>query len=848
MAKPKTDTKSDPAGPAFWSMSADALCGVLETSPRGLSSSAAAASRARYGSNRLSSQRPSGTLVALLSQFRNPLVLILIGAATLSLFLGDAINAGIILVIVGLSSGLGFWQERGAHDAVARLSATVQVRSSVRRDGQLIDCPVDEIVPGDVVELSAGSTVPGDGLILEANSLFLDEAALTGESLPVAKGPGRVATDAPIARRTNALFMGTHLVSGTATMVVVAIGSSTQFGEISRRLHAPNPETEFERGLRLLGAMLTQVTLAMLAAVFGLNVFLNRPLIDSFLFALALAVGITPQLLPAIVTINLSRGARQMAEARVIVRRLFAIENFGRMDVLCCDKTGTLTEGTVAIKGALGADGAASPAALRAARINATFESGFINPIDHALRDLGDDDLAACRKLGEVPYDFVRKRLSILCEEEGHRRLITKGALPNVLDICVTAITGNSHVAITEACTAINALAAKAARDGFRVLAVAERMDPPASESLSQCEREMAFLGLLLLRDPLKPDAAAATDDLAGLGVSLKVISGDSRMVTARVMEELIGRPPILVTGEQVHHSRPEGLRRLAQRADCFAEIEPAHKERIVRALRASGHVVGFMGDGINDAAALHAADVGISVDTAVDVAKEAADLVLLDRSLSVIGAGIREGRITYANTLKYVFMAVGTNLGNVFSMAIASLIFPFLPMLPKQILLANLLTDLPAMTISTDRVDAELVEHPRRWSVRWIRQFMWVFGPLSSVFDLLTFAVLVWIYHADPVLFRSAWFMESVVSAVLIVLVLRTRRRVWQSRPSRYLLGASLLIVGVVLVLPVLPFAPLLGLEPLPTALLFAIVFIVAAYAAAVEIAKRVFYGVVAD
>lgn len=827
----------------FWSQSPEALCARLNTRPAGLTRAEAAARLETFGYNRVAVSRRSPTRAALMSQFRNPLILILIAAATLSFFLGDAVNSAIILAIVGLGSGLGFVQERGAHDAVARLIASVQVRATLRRDGAATEISVDDVVPGDIVELSAGSTVPGDGLLIEATSLYLDEAALTGESLPVAKAPGPVAAAAPQGQRDNAVFMGTHVVSGTGLMIVAATGRATVFGTLSHRLDAAEPETEFQRGLRLLGMLLAQVTLSMLAVVFGVNVFLHRPLVDSFLFALALAVGITPQLLPAIVTVNLSRGARRMAAAHVIVRRLFAIENFGRMDVLCCDKTGTLTEGRVAVTGAVGADGGDSPAALRAARINAAFESGFVNPIDQALRALPGDDLGACEKLGELPYDFIRKRLSILYAEAGERRLVTKGAVSAVLSICATAEIGRVQVPLDTVRRDIEARAARAGSEGLRCLAIAERRDPSEAQALADQETGLTFLGLLLLSDPVKADAPATVRDLARLGVRLKVISGDSRLVTAHVMEGLTGRAPVVVTGQDVQRARPEGLRRLVEKADCFAEIEPTQKEQIIRALRLGGHVVGFMGDGINDAAALHAADVGLSVDTAVDVAKEAADIVLLDRSLSVIGDAIHVGRTTYANTLKYVFMAVGTNLGNVFSMAIASLMFPFLPLLPKQILFANLLTDLPAMAISTDRVDAEMVARPRRWNMAVIERFIWVFGPVSSVFDMLTFALLVLGYHASPALFRTGWFVESVVSAVLVVLALRSRRPAFQSRPSPALFSAILAVAGVGAVLPWTPFAAPLGLVPLPPGMALSLLAIVAVYLTAVEGTKRVFY-----
>lgn len=513
------------------------------------------------------------------------------------------------------------------------------------------------------------------------------------------------------------------------------------------------------------------------------------------------------------------------------------------MDVLCSDKTGTLTAGTVEVDGAYDSAGDLCDEVLRAAFINASLRSGFSNPIDTAIRAGARFDLSGCRKLGEIPYDFVRKRLSIAVDDNGTATLLSKGAVANIVAACTTASLEGRTVAVSEILERINAQTRDFSARGLRTIGVARRLNFPEGKLGSGNEADMTFLGVIALKDPVKLDAVAAVDDLRSLGVGLKIISGDNRLIAESIMRHLADVQPNIVTGPEIRRMSDEALRRRVVDVDCFAEVEPNQKKRIVRALQKAGHVVGYVGDGINDASALHAADVGLSVDTAVDVAKEAADLVLLDKSLSVIGDGIREGRRTFANTLKYVFMAVGANFANVFSMAGASLIFPFLPLLPKQILLANLMTDLPAMTIATDNVDEELIGRPRRWDITWIRKFMWTFGPLSSVFDFLTFAVLALGFHVAEDVFRTAWFLESVVSAVVVVLLLRSRRAAVKSRPSRYLLGASVVVALVALMLPYAPFADLLGFAPLSWPVLTSMLGIVAAYAIVVEAVKRRFF-----
>ncbi len=827
----------------FWSLPASELLEQLQTNPQGLTNSEAQQRFTQHGANRLQPPTRSDTLSLLVAQFKSPLVLILIFAAGLSFFLSDPTDAVIILAIVLVSGFLGFWQERGAADAVQRLLAIVQIKAMVLRDGSSKEIPIEEIVPGDVIILNAGDVIPGDCLLLESKDLFVDEATLTGETYPVEKAVDTLLPEAPLSQRTNALWMGTHVVSGTAKAVVVRTGKETEFGKVSERIKLRPPETEFEHGIRRFGYFLMEVTLVLVIAIFAVNVYLARPILESFLFALALAVGLTPQLLPAIISINLAHGAKRMAQKKVIVKRLASIENFGSMNVLCSDKTGTLTEGVVRLHSTLDVEGHSSEKILLHAYLNAFYQTGFTNPIDEAIRTHRPFDLSRYQKLDEVPYDFIRKRLSILVSDQKQHLMVMKGALTNVLAVCSSAETSAGAVDIAAVREQILHRFEDYSRKGFRLLGVAYRDLGPTSSITKDHETGMTFLGFLAFFDPPKQKIVKTLSDLKGLGVSLKIITGDNHLVAADVCRQ-VGIPnPKILTGLDLRQMSDEALLKRVNDADVFAEVEPNQKERIILALRKGGNVVGYMGDGINDASALHAADVGISVNTAVDVAKEAAEIVLLESDLGVLIDGVSEGRTTFANTLKYVFMATSANFGNMFSMAGVSLFLAFLPLLPKQILLTNLLTDFPEMTIATDRVDRELIDRPRRWNIRFIRQFMITFGIISSVFDYLTFGALLFILHATTEQFRTGWFFESVVSASLIVLVIRSRRPFLKSPPGVYLLLATLLVVAVTLLFPFTAFGTLFGFTPLPISFMMVVGMIVGLYIVAAELAKQVFY-----
>lgn len=836
---------------AFWSTPAAAALATLKTSPTGLDAAEAAARLRRIGPNLVGGERRDRTFMLFARQFKSPLTLILLFGGAISLGLGDWLDATIIFVIVGASAGLSFYQEYGATRAIAALQERLALKVRVLRGGAETIVPVQELVPGDVILLAAGSLIPADGLVLAANDCLVTEASLTGEALPVDKLPGTVAADTPIAGRSNALFMGSSLRSGTATMLVVETGPRTQFGEIAARLRTATPETEFGRGVRHFGTMLLRVMIVIVLAVLTVNQLLGRPVVESLLFAVALAVGLSPELLPAIISVTLAAGARELARGGVIVRRLEAIENLGSMDVLCTDKTGTITEGAIVLDAVLDPNGDPSPTVREAGFLNAALETGIANPLDTAIVAAGSQAglaIGARRKVAEIPYDFMRRRLSIVVEDPaapGVRRMITKGAFSDVLAVCTQIRTANGDQPLDAAARQrIQTLFQAKGDAGFRALAVAERQLDAAAAVSRGDEAGMVFTGLMLFLDPPKADAQKTLGDLAALGIAVKVISGDNRHVTAHVARCVGLETKNMLTGEEVAHLPDEALRARVSRITVFAEIDPQQKERIIRALQRAGHAVGYLGDGINDAPALHLADVGISVDQAVDVARESADVVLLHRDLDVLRQGVVAGRRTFANTLKYIAITTSANFGNMVSMALATPLLPFLPLLPKQILLNNFLSDLPSLAISSDNVDPEHIAAPQRWDVRQVTRFMIVFGLISSCFDLLTFAALLLVFHADEAMFQTVWFVLSVLTELAVVLVLRTRRFAFASRPSPLLMWSTGLVALGCFALPYIgKVQAVFGLVAIPGSLLGVAIAILAAYIAATEGTKRLFY-----
>ena len=797
--------------------------------PAGLTSAQAAGRLERFGRNTLHPGARGATARLLARQFASPLVLILVFGALISLVLREWLDAWIILAIVLGSATLGFLQEYRASRAVAQLRERLALTAEVLRDGARCTLPVDAIVPGDVVLLSAGNLVPADGQALDARDFLVTEATLTGESFPVEKAAGA------------AVLAGTSVRSGTCTLLVEKTGRSTRLGAIAERLQASPPETEFARGVRQFGYLLVRVMLAVVLAVVVANEILGRPTLESLLFAVALAVGLTPELLPAIVSVTLARGARAMAAQGVIVRRLEAIEDLGSMAVLCTDKTGTLTEGRALLSAAVDASQRESRTVLALAQLNARFETGIANPLDAAIiaaAEAARIDTTGYRKIDEIPYDFIRKRLTVVVAEgdqAGEHLIVTKGAFAPMLEICELA---------PDERRGLEAWHEQQALQGFRVLALASRRVAPKTGYTRDDEAGMRLEGFLLFFDPPKADAAATLQALAVLGVRVKIITGDNRHVAAHVAQAVGLDARALLTGAEIADMKEEALWHHAERTDVFAEIDPQQKERIVRALQRRGHAVGYLGDGINDAPALHAADVGISVEGAVDVARESADVVLLRPDLGFLRRGVEDGRRTFANTLKYISITTSANFGNMVSMAIATPLLPFLPLAAKQILLNNFLSDFPSIAISSDRVDREALEHPQVWDIAQVRRFMIVFGLVSTLFDLLTFWLLISAFHAGEALFQSAWFVVSLLTELAVVLSLRTHAAAWRSTPSGLLIGATALVAVIGFAMPyVAAMAGLFGFVPLPWPLAVAALAIVLAYVACTEAVKGQFF-----
>jgi len=835
---------------AYWSLSPEEILSALHASKNGLQPADAERRLKQYGLNTIRAQQKATAFRLLLSQFKSPLVLILIFAAIVSGIVGEWVDASIVLAIVLSSTILGFVQEYTASNAVEKLRSQITIKSSLLRGGRPQTLPSELVVPGDIAVLSAGSLIPADGIVLEANDFFINQAVLTGETFPVEKKPAAVPANASLAERTNCVFMGTSVGSGTAQVLIVETGKATVFGQVAERLRLRPPETEFDRGIRHFGNMLTQVMLVMVVLVLAVNVFLAKPLLDSLLFSLALAVGLTPELLPAIISITLSHGAQQMAKRGVIVRRLTSIENFGSMDVLCTDKTGTLTEGVVRLDGAVDTQGQPSDKVLRFAYLNAHYQTGLNNSLDEAIQAAAQKaglDISTEKKVDEIPYDFVRKCLSVVtANAQGERTLITKGSLDKVLSLCTSLQSGDEARPLDATARAeIEQHYSEWSEKGFRVLGLATKTVDGHFEAYTHAdENALTFAGLLLFFDPPKADAKQVIIDLAKRGVQLKIITGDNQKVARHVAEAVNLPLQGVLTGNQLNDLRDEALWHLAEQTTLFAEVDPNQKERIILALKKTGHVVGYMGDGINDAPALHAADVGISVDTAVDVAKEAADFVLLKQDLAILRQGIDEGRVTFANTIKYILTTISANFGNMFSMAGASMLLRFLPMLAPQILLNNFLSDIPLTTIAGDNVDPEMVERPRRWNSKFIRNYMVLFGLVSSVFDVLTFGALLFLFRASPEKFRTGWFIESLITELVIALVVRTRHIFFRSRPGRLLLASTLIFIGITLVLPYLPFISVFGFVPLSAPLMLTLIGLTILYVLATELTKKYFYS----
>ncbi|MHB2169995.1 magnesium-translocating P-type ATPase [Alsobacter sp. R-9] len=833
---------SDTVPARFWDRTPADAFSDLASRPEGLSDAEAQARLASFGPNATirTARRMIGTKIV--RRLAEPLITILLVAAAISGATGDLASCAIIVVIVLVSVGLDVLQEHRAERAVDALRRSIAVRARIRRDGRYTERPVEDVVPGDVISLEPGDLVPADGIVLESRNGMVNEALLTGEPYPVEKRVGPSDAEEP-SEAFDALFGGTALVSGRLTMLVVATGARTRFGGIASALEADEPPTAFERGLHQLGVLILRLTTLLVLFVLLAHLAFHRPALEAFMFAVALAVGLTPELLPMVTTVTLSRGALRMARKRVIVKRLAAIHDFGAIDVLCTDKTGTLTEARIALVGHPGPDGLPNDGVLALAALNSRLSSGLSSALDAAILDAARQrDPGKWSRVAELPFDFERRRATVLARCDDRQLLVVKGAPEEVLALCVAVGEAGGAVAPLNDATRerLTALHDARASEGQRLLGVAFREMPADPGTIAAAdERDLVFAGWCAFIDPPKASAAAAVARLERLGVRVKIVSGDAAPVVRHLVQTLGLPAEGLLTGAEIATMSDAALAARAQSVDLYARVSPDQKMRVIRALRARGHTIGFMGDGINDAPAIKAADCGLSVDGATDVARAAADLILLEPDLGVLADGVEEGRRTYANITKYVRMGTSSNFGNMLSMALASLAIPFLPLTAVQILLNNLLYDLSETGIPFDDVDASETAAPHAWDMAAVLRFTLVMGPLSSLFDAATFGLLLFGFSASPGEFRTAWFVESIATQVLVIFLIRTAGRPWASRPHPALVATSLGAISAGLFAALGPAAPYLGFAPLPLKLLGAIAALVVAYLCAAELLK---------
>ncbi len=817
----------------------------LESGEQGLTGAEASKRLGKYGPNDTTGLKRTSAAVQFLRLFANPLVAILIAASAVSAILGDRINASIIMIIVLLSNTLNYVQTSRSQNAVEKLRSGVAPTASALRDGTWLELPRREVVPGDIIRLAAGDLVPADGRLVQATDLHVQQAALTGESLPAEKSAADdVDASDSFADAHNCVFLGTSVVSGLGTALITVTGRNTAFGDIAARLASRAPETEFERGIKGFGMLIMKTVFFLVVFIVLVGIVGRHQPLETLLFAISLAVGLTPEFLPMITTVTLGQGALRMAKQKVIVKHLESIQNFGSIDTLCSDKTGTLTSGETKLEGYLDLAEHASDRVLLFAYLNSTYQTGIKSPLDEAILQHGTPDVTGYTKIGEIPFDFERRCLSVGVRYGEEYLLITKGAPESVLARCTSyesdgtcrpldAVSGevrNKYV------TRYRDLSAQ----GYRVLAVAYRRLSQQDVYRKTDEREMVLLGFLTFADPPKADVAQVLQALKNDGVQVKIVTGDNELVTRHVCEQVGLASSRIVLGSEMEHMSDPALAQVVEEVNVFARVSPAQKNRIIMALKSRKHVVGYIGDGINDAPSLHAADVGISVSTGVDVAKDAADIILLEQSLQVLHRGILEGRKAFGNVIKYLLMGTSSNFGNMFSMAGAYVFLPFLPMLPSQILLNNFLYDLSQVTIPTDNVDASYIKKPQHWNIKLIRNFMIFVGPVSSIFDFLTFFLMFRVFNAGAMLFQTGWFVESLATQTLVLFIIRTAGNPLRSRPSRPLAITTLLIVAVGCVLPYSPLAGPLGFTPLPVQYFLFLAGMVVSYLLLVELVKR--------
>jgi len=825
---------------------------VLDTSAKGLTSEEAKVRQELYGRNDLSQIRKRPIIFQFLEHFKNFLVIVLLLAAVLSAFTGGMTSAVIIIAIVIISVTIDFFQEYKAEQAAELLKRKIITNASVLRDGKQLELPIFDLVPGDLIYLSAGDIVPADARIISGRDFYVNQSALTGEPYPVEKIPSVPDPTKSLTEAENYIFLGTSVVSGTATAVVTKTGLATEFGNVAKTLVARPPETEFERGLKQFSYLMTKFVFSLVIFVFFVNTLFKHDILESLLFSVALAVGMVPELLPMILSLNLSKGAIAMSDKGAIVKHPASIQNFGSMDVLCTDKTGTLTENKIELVRHLDTDGNDSDKVLQYSYTNSFFHTGLKSPLDDAIINCNEIvkcptiDISNFQKIDEIPFDFIRKRLSIVVSHESQRILISKGAPEEILQICSQVERGGSVAPLTDDDrTRINKLYEKQSEQGFRTLAVCYRfVTGEQSQFTPDDEKQMILIGVVTFIDPPKASARESVQLLAKSGIELKILTGDNEVVTRKVCELIGLEVKGVISGADIQNMDLETLSRNVENVTIFFRMTPVQKDRIMKALRQNGHVVGFMGDGINDAPSIREADVGISVENAVDIAKESADIILLKNDLRILYDGVIEGRKTVGNTMKYILMNTSSNFGNMFSVAGASLFLPFLPMLPIQILLNNLLYSVSQIAIPTDNVDPSYTDSPKRWDIKFIKDFTILFGPLSSIFDYITFFILLFIFEANPSLFQTSWFIESICTQTLIIFVIRTRIvPFYKSRPSNLLLIGAVAITAVGCLIPFTIMGSLFGFVQPPLSFFGIVVGLMIGYVLLVEFGKIWFY-----
>jgi len=822
---------------SFASLSAEEVLKRLNTSLKGLTEEEAQKRLQYYGFNEPHKRKKRRIVFQILSKFTSPLVIVLLIIAGFSLFFGEKINAFIVSVMALMSVFMSFIQEYRAGKEAERLSEMVRASATVYRNGRAKELKIRELVVGDIVDLFAGDMIPADLRIIQAKDLFINQAALTGESIPVEKNPLplKIEKFSQLTELSNLAFMGSSVVSGTALAVVIKTGSSTQFGELSKKLLATSQETAFDKGIRSFTWMMIRVMLVLVAVIFAINaLFKKADILEAFLFSLSVAVGLTPEMLPMLVTINLSKGAISMAKKQVIVKRLNAIQNFGAMDVLCTDKTGTLTLDKIVLEKYCDVIGREDKDVLRFAYINSFYQTGLKNILDRAILRHEKLLVKQYKKIDEIPFDFSRKMMSVVVEFDGKHRIITKGAPEEVFRRC-TKYELDGEIFDMEQLILLDLKEEydKLSQEGFRVLAVAYKdfLEPKETYTKDD-EHELILKGYVAFLDPPKPSTRKTIEKLKNLGIDFKVLTGDNELVTKKICEEIGLEIKGIITGEKLESISDSQLKEMVKTVNIFSRLSPFQKERIIRALHDNGHIVGYLGDGINDALALKAADVGITVNNAVDIARESADIILLKKSLLVLSDGVMEGRKTFGNILKYIKMGSSSNFGNMISVTGASIFLPFLPMLPIQILLNNFLYDLSQVAIPSDEVDKEYLFKSRPWNVGYIKRFMLVLGPVSSLFDFLTFAILLFIFKAEPAVFRTGWFLESLCTQTLVIHVIRTGKIPFlESKPSQFLIFTSLYIITLGIVIPFTPLAKYFEFVLPPAGYFLLLLFIILLY-----------------